>query len=47
MIDSVSEAAGVFLSIFQALPSSVISLVNLSLALFLITVIVSHFFNVR
>lgn len=47
MIDSVSEAAGVFLSIFQALPSSVLALVNLSLALFLIAVIVHHFFNVR
>lgn len=47
MFNPVYEALNAFLSIFSNLPFSIIALVNLSLLLFIIPVILSHFNNIR
>lgn len=47
MFNPVEEALNAFLTIVSNLPSSIIFLLNLSLLLFIIPVILSHFNNIR
>ena len=47
MFDPVHEALNALLAIFSNLPFSVLALLNLSLLLFIIPVILSHFNNIR
>lgn len=47
MFDPVHEALNAFLAIFNHLPFSIVALLNLSLLLFIIPVILSHFNNIR
>ena len=47
MFDPVYEALNAFLAIASNLPFSIIALLNLSLLLFIIPVILSHFNNIR
>ena len=47
MFNPVEESLNAFLAIFSRLPFSVIALLNLSLVLFIIPVILSHFNNIR
>lgn len=47
MFNPVHEALNAFLAVFNNLPFSIIALINLSLLLFIIPVILSHFNNIR
>lgn len=47
MYNPVHEALNAFLAIANNLPFSIIALLNLSLVLFIIPVILSHFNNIR
>ena len=47
MFDPVHEALNAYLTVANHLPFSVQSLLNLSLLLFIIPVILSHFNNIR
>ena len=47
MLDPVREALNAFLAISNHLPYPILALLNLSLLLFIIPVILSHFNNIR
>lgn len=47
MFNPVQEALNAFFAILNNLPFSIVALLNLSLLLFIIPVILSHFNNIR